>query len=204
MEGDELTIGCEVCESSGISGRALATRGILESMLFEYWSSVANLLRWLVFVAKGGFGTADVVSLVICPALDELADGCWGIILPPRYAGLALPLSLIGVRVKGFRATDDACSLFWSKRLDRSLTLGFWGPEEPFNAAVDFAVLSAILSSIGTETDRFGGLKAFREAVKEGCFGVVPLPFDRSDEGGSRDTVVVGAAVIMPFVLTSL
>jgi hypothetical protein len=65
-------------------------------------------------------------------------------------------------------------------------------------------VLKAILSSSGADTDRYEGFSAFREDDIVGCFGVVPLLFDRKEEGDCRDAVPEDVAVNIPFVLTSL
>ena len=121
-----------------------------------------------------------------------------------RYEEPPVPFSLSGVRFKGLREAADVCSLFWSKRVNKSLTLVCCGFEGPFKAGVDFAVLSGILSSTGVEADRYAGLKAIRDADIEGCFGVVPLLFEREEDEGMRDPAIAGVAVIIPFVVMSL
>ena len=54
---------------------------------------------------------------------------------------------------------------------------------------------------MGAEAERYEGFKLFRAVGSEGCFGVVPFPFDRKDDGGGR---VSEAAAAMPLFVSSV
>jgi hypothetical protein len=95
------------------------------------------------------------------------------------------------------RALGLECSFFASNLFSRSLTLGGWLVGILLRAGVDFAELRPILPSKGDEADRYDGL-AFLAGI-EGCFGVVPFPFDLNEEGCGRESAAIAA---IPFVLS--
>lgn len=62
------------------------------------------------------------------------------------------------------------------------------------SADVDFALLSPGRSSSGDEADRYvDGLSWFLACAREGCFGVVPFPFDLNEDCRGRDSDAVAA-----------
>ena len=65
---------------------------------------------------------------------------------------------------------------------------------------VDFAFPN-VLSSMGAEADRYVGFKLFRALGSKGCFGVVPFPFDRKEDGAGRASEAVAT---IPLVLRSV
>ena len=104
--------------------------------------------------------------------------------------------SFVTRRGEVLRTVEADGSLFWSNRFSRSLTLcpvlGM-----PFRAGADFAELRAILSSRGEDAERYEFFTA--RAGIEGCFAVVPFPFDLSEEGVGLESVAA-----MPFVVVSV
>ncbi len=62
------------------------------------------------------------------------------------------------------------------------------------SAEVDLALLSPGLSSNGDDADRYeDGLSWFLAWAREGCFGVVPFPFDLKEDCRGRDSEAVAA-----------
>ena len=54
---------------------------------------------------------------------------------------------------------------------------------------------------MGAEAERYEGFKLLRAVGKVGCFGVVPFPFDRKEDGERRASEAVAA---IPFVVSSV
>jgi hypothetical protein len=121
------------------------------------------------------------------------------LLLLPAPAGLPLAIAagdclVVGIRDAGLRTVVDDCEAAWSNFFFRSFTLVLRPAPYPTldtdadtDADVDLVPPPPSLVSTGFETEREVGRRPLRSAGMAGSFGVVPLPFDRNEEGLCRE-----------------
>jgi hypothetical protein len=119
----------EACDIDPVAAfRGRAGRAAPDNVLLECWSSVANRVRCVLvcagdFCLLGGTWLEEAPARLVPAVFVVFAVLAW---YPTR--SFAYPGPLFNPRVisrpGGFGASDAGCELFWSKRFNRSLTLG--------------------------------------------------------------------------------